>query len=175
MKTLKYSPQLFLLICLVWITFFFIDKTSSIENNFNKRNSPISKTSADVETTNENSIEIDDLQKITGEIVTKNFDGSYMNPLITVSELKPNFYFELNGVNEESKVVLTNPNTGENFELHLNEDGKYILDQNLEENVTYAILLNNNLTGALTIVPKLDDVYDASLYMEVMQLLQCGL
>ncbi|VYU59151.1 hypothetical protein [Clostridium tertium] len=124
---------------------------------------------------NETKSEIEDLEKVKSETITKTFDGSYMSPLITVSEYKPEFNIKLEGIDKESELILINSYSGEMIKMDYDKDGKYILKTSLEKNVDYGILVDFRLTGSIRVVDNLKEVNDEEIYKDIMKRIQCGL
>lgn len=119
--------------------------------------------------------EIEDLEKVKSDTITKTFDGSYMSPLVTVSEYKPEFNIKLDGINNDSELILINSYSGEMIKMDYNEDGEYILSTSLEKDVDYGILVDYRLTGSIRVVNDLKEINDEEIYNEIMENLQCGL
>lgn len=118
---------------------------------------------------------IEDLEKVKSETITKTFDGSYMIPLVTVSEYKPEFNIKLDGIDKDSELILINSYSGEMIKMDYNEDGEYILSTSLEKDVDYGILVDYRLTGSIRVVNDLKEINDEEIYNEIMENLQCGL
>lgn len=119
--------------------------------------------------------EIEDLEKVKSDTITKTFDGSYMSPLVTVSEYKPEFNIKLDGIDKDSELILINSYSGEMIKMGYNEDGEYILSTSLEKDVDYGILVDYRLTGSIRVVNDLKEINDEEIYNEIMENLQCGL
>lgn len=119
--------------------------------------------------------EIEDLEKVKSETITKTFDGSYMSPLVTVSEYKPELNIKLDGIDKDSELILINSYSGEMIKMDYNEDGEYILSTSLEKDVDYGILVDYRLTGSIRVVNDLKEINDEEIYNEIMENLQCGL
>lgn len=119
--------------------------------------------------------EIEGLEKVKGDTITKTFDGSYMSPLVTVSEYKPQFNIKLDGINTDSELILINSYSGEMIKMDYTEDGEYILTTSLEKDVDYGILVDYRLTGSIRVVDDLIEVNDEEIYNEIIENLQCGL
>lgn len=124
---------------------------------------------------NETRSEIEDMEKVRSKAITKTFDGSYMKPLITVSEYKPEFNIKLDGIDEDSELILINSYSGEMIKMDYDKDGKYVLNTTLEKNVDYGILVNYGLTGSIRVVDDLKEVNDEEIYKDIMRRIQCGL
>lgn len=119
--------------------------------------------------------EIEDLEKVKSDTITKTFDGSYMSPLVTVSEYKPEFNIKLDGIDKDSELILINSYSGEMIKMGYTEDGEYILSTSLEKDVDYGILVDYRLTGSIRVVNDLKEINDEEIYNEIMENLQCGL
>lgn len=119
--------------------------------------------------------EIEGLEKVKGDTITKIFDGSYMSPLVTVSEYKSQFNIKLDGINTDSELILINSYSGEMIKMDYTEDGEYILTTSLEKDVDYGILVDYRLTGSIRVVDDLIEVNDEEIYNDIIENLQCGL
>ena len=155
-----------------------LDKTKSEEvasNQIKSRALGTDKGSSKVLEDDEIKSEIEDLEKVKSDTLTKTFDGSYMSPLVTVSEYKPEFNIKLDGIDKDSELILINSYSGEMIKMGYNEDGEYILSTSLEKDVDYGILVNYRLTGSIRVVNDLKEINDEEIYNEIMENLQCGL
>ncbi|MDU5110590.1 MAG: hypothetical protein E6248_09090 [Clostridium sp.] len=155
-----------------------INETKSediVGNDINRKALGIDKINSKAVVSNEIESEIEDLEKVKSDTITKTFDGSYMSPLVTVSEYKPEFNIKLEGINKESELILINSYSGEMIKMDYSEDGEYILNTSLEKDVDYGILVDYRLTGSIRVVDDLKEINDEEIYNEIMENLQCGL
>lgn len=119
--------------------------------------------------------EVKDLEKVYSNTITKNFDGSYMQPLITVAEYKPEFNIKLHGIDSDNDLILINPQSGEMTKMHYNEDGQYTVTTSLEKDIDYGLLIDYRLAGSIRVVDDLKSINDEEIYSDIMENLKCGL
>ncbi|MBY0754437.1 hypothetical protein K5V21_03105 [Clostridium sardiniense] len=112
--------------------------------------------------------------KAKGNLIKKSFDGSFLNPIVTLAEESPSFKIEIDGLKKDDKPMIINTFTGDTVEMKNEGGGKFSLDMSMEVSKDYAVLLNNRLIGATRVVPGYDKINVEEVYNDAIKRLTCA-
>ena len=112
--------------------------------------------------------------KAKGNLIKKSFDGSFLNPIVTLAEESPSFKIEIDGLKKDDKPMIINTFTGDTVEMKNEGGGKFSLDISMEVSKDYAVLLNNRLIGATRVVPGYDKINVEEVYNDAIKRLTCA-
>ncbi len=107
--------------------------------------------------------------------INKSYDGSYLDRIVTMVDVKEEFNIKINDINKDSEVILINSLNGEKQDMIYTENNEFVLTTKLDEGVNYGILMDNKLIGGIRVVNGLDKADKEKIYEEVMKSLQCGI
>lgn len=107
-------------------------------------------------------------------VINKDYDGTYLKSFVTVAEAQDEFTINLNGINSDSEVMMIDPNNGDMKPMNY-ENGVYTLKANLDNDVTYGIIIDFKLSGSIRVVNDLNSVDKDKLFNEILIALGCGL
>ncbi|RDY28189.1 hypothetical protein CHL78_006265 [Romboutsia weinsteinii] len=138
-----------------------------IHNKFTEDESKISS--------NNKMEEFKQFDEVYSSEINKNYDGSYLDRLVTMVEAKEEFKIKIKNIDKNAKVTLINSSIGEMTDLNYTEGNGFVLDTKLNEGIDYGILLDNRLIGSIRVVNGLEKADKEKIYEEVMENLQCGL
>lgn len=112
--------------------------------------------------------------KAKGNLIKKSFDGSFLNPIVTLAEESPSFKIEIDGLKEDDKPMIINTFTGDTVEMKNEGGGKFSLDMKMEVSKDYAVLLNNRLIGSTRVVEGYDKINVEEVYNDAIKRLTCA-
>ena len=109
-----------------------------------------------------------------GKTILKEFDGKYLNSFVTIALKRENFIIELEGVDSNSEVFIINPDTGDMIPFDYDGD-KFSANTKLDNDITYGIIIDYALTGAIRVVDNFKDLDEDKLFEEILFKLSCGI
>ncbi|GAA0070799.1 hypothetical protein UT300003_23230 [Clostridium sardiniense] len=112
--------------------------------------------------------------KAKGNLIKKSFDGSFLNPIVTLAEESSSFKIEIDGLKKDDKPMIINTFTGDTVEMKNEGGGKFSLDMSMEVSKDYAVLLNNRLIGATRVVSGYDKINVEEVYNDAIKRLTCA-
>ncbi|WP_315081102.1 hypothetical protein [uncultured Clostridium sp.] len=107
-------------------------------------------------------------------VINKEFDGDYLNSFVTVALQQEYFSVNLEGIDSDSEAFIINPNTGDMMPMEYNNN-TFSTNVSLENNITYGIILDYKLVGAITVVNDLNNIDKDKLFRDILITLGCGL
>lgn len=95
-----------------------------------------------------------------------------MYPMVNIINDTESLNLKIDGVEKSNKVRIVNPKNGESIDIN---NGEITLNNVIEKDIDYGILLDNDLIGIIRSVNNKDEIDEEALTEEIYNSLKCAL
>ncbi|MGL4570659.1 MAG: hypothetical protein ACRCVJ_06320 [Clostridium sp.] len=95
-----------------------------------------------------------------------------MYPMVNIINDAESFNLKIDGIEKSNKVRIVNPKNGESIDVN---DGNITLNNVIEKDIDYGILLDDDLIGIIRAVNNKDEIDEEALTEEIYNSLKCAL